>query len=70
MPSISVLYDHNIEGTEELQDKILEFVDEVIVGEFGAELLASDFPDLTATANRLPYGDHVIPGFSICNSSN
>ena len=40
MPSISVLYDHNIEGTEELQDKILEFVDEVIVGEFGAELLA------------------------------
>tara|TARA_Y100000004_G_C8759821_1_gene346069 strand:- start:90 stop:404 length:315 start_codon:yes stop_codon:yes gene_type:complete len=42
MPSISVLYDHNIEGTEELQDKILEFVDEVIVGEFGAELLASE----------------------------
>ena len=42
MPSISVLYDHNIESTEELQDKILEFVDEVIVGEFGAELLASE----------------------------
>ena len=42
MASISVLYDHNIEGTEELQDKILEFVDEVIVGEFGAELLASE----------------------------
>ena len=42
MPSISVLYDHNIEGTGELQDKILEFVDEVIVGEFGAELLASE----------------------------
>ena len=42
MTSISVLYDHNIEGTEELQDKILEFVDEVIVGEFGAELLASE----------------------------
>ena len=40
MPSISVLYDHNIEGTEELQNKILEFVNEVIVGEFGAELLA------------------------------
>ena len=42
MPSISVLYDHNIEGTGELQDKILEFVDEVFVGELGAELLASD----------------------------
>jgi hypothetical protein len=42
MPSISVLYDHNIEGTEELQDKILEFVHEVIVGEFGAESLASE----------------------------
>jgi hypothetical protein len=42
MASISVLYDHNIEGTEELQDKILAFIDDVIVGEFGAELLDAE----------------------------
>ena len=34
------------------------------------KIIASDFPDLTATAIFSPSGAHAIPGFKICSSSN